>query len=329
MAFFSYLVDPLWCYSHSNRFNLKQEPIDDRQLKTNYLAFGNRAYDTLIIGNSRVEMMDQNDFGTNAFNYATGGMAPKEYGEYISYAAKVNGRPFARIIMGMSFVHSNEKLNYITGNPPSHYFDTSNKPFYRYVSLFGADVFRHAWSNAKHSHERKTNMYFDRGNVFRVQRENLNYDKLMPPRLKEARDSYRDYEYLTELKQILRDIRKANPDSRISIFTPPVAKPLFCAMVEEGRLDDYERWLRDLVAVSREVHHFEYLNSVTRESGTNFFDGSHYYPEIGKVMAHFIMGIPDVERAPDFGILLDNTNIDAQLEVIRKSATECTSSQGV
>ena len=231
--------------------------------------------------------------------------------------------------MGMSFVHSNEKLNYITGNTPSHYFDTSNKPFYRYVSLFGADVFRHAWSNAKHSHERKTNMYFDRGNVFRVQRENLNYDKLMPPRLKEARDSYRDYEYLAELKQILRDIRKANPDSRISIFTPPVAKPLFCAMVEEGRLDDYERWLRDLVAVSREVHHFEYLNSVTRESGTNFFDGSHYYPEIGKVMAHFIMGIPDVERAPDFGILLDNTNIDAQLEVIRKSATECTSSQGV
>jgi hypothetical protein len=133
--------------------------------------------------------MDQNDFGKNAFNYATGGMAPKEYGEYISYAAKANGRPFARIIMGMSFVHSNEKLGYITGNPPSHYFDTSNKPFYRYVSLFGADVFRHAWSNAKHSHERKTNMYFDRGNVFRVQRENLNYDKLMPPRLKEARDS--------------------------------------------------------------------------------------------------------------------------------------------
>jgi hypothetical protein len=100
-------------------------------------------------------------------------------------------------------------------------------------------------------------------------------------------------------------------------------------MVEEGKLDDYERWLRDLVEVSGEVHHFEYLNSVTRDRGENFFDGSHYYPEIGKVMAHFIMGSPDVERPPDFGILLNKANIDAQLEVIRKSAEECTTAQGV
>lgn len=41
-------------------------------------------------------------------------------------------------------------------------------------------------------------------------------------------------------------------------------------MVEEGKLDDYERRLRDLVDVNGEIYHFEYLNSVTRDNGQNF-----------------------------------------------------------
>jgi hypothetical protein len=268
--------------------------------------------------------MDQNDFGTDTFNYAAGGMAPREFGEYITYARETNGKPFANIVIGMSFAHSNEKLSYITGNPPSHYIATSNKPLYRYTSLLGADIFKYARANVWLLTERKTTMYFDRGNVLRVQREFVNYESLMPPRLKEARDSFRDYIYLADLKQIMLDIRKANPGSKIRIFTPPVAKPLFCAMAEEGRFDDYEHWLRDLVEVNEEVYHFEYLNSVTRDNGTYFVDGSHYYPEVGKVIARFVMGNSDVRRPPDFGIILNKTNIDSHIEIIRRSTVECT-----
>lgn len=95
-------------------------------------------------------------------------------------------------------------------------------------------------------------------------------------------------------------------------------------MLEEGRLDDYERWLRDLVDVNGEIYHFEYLNSVTRDNGQIFFDGSHYYPEVGKVIAQFVMENPDVERPSDFGMEISKSNIDARLEIIRKTVTECT-----
>ena len=33
----NYLVDPLWTFSHSNRFNNAQNGFDERQQKTNYI----------------------------------------------------------------------------------------------------------------------------------------------------------------------------------------------------------------------------------------------------------------------------------------------------
>ena len=41
------------------------------------------------------------------------------------------------------------------------------------------------------------------------------------------------------------------------------------------------------------------------------------------------MGVPDIVKSSDFGILLNETNIDAQLEAIRKSAEEGKTARGV
>ena len=33
----NYIVDPLWMFDHSNKFNQKQDGFDERQQKTNYI----------------------------------------------------------------------------------------------------------------------------------------------------------------------------------------------------------------------------------------------------------------------------------------------------
>ena len=35
----NFIVDPLWLFNHSNKFNQKQGSYDERQLKSNYLYY--------------------------------------------------------------------------------------------------------------------------------------------------------------------------------------------------------------------------------------------------------------------------------------------------
>ena len=46
-------------------------------------------------------------------------------------------------------------------------------------------------------------------------------------------------------------------------------------MIQSGRWEDYKRWLHDAVDVFGEVHHFMYLNSVTKNLD-NYMDGHHF-----------------------------------------------------
>lgn len=52
-----------------------------------------------------------------------------------------------------------------------------------------------------------------------------------------------------------------------------------------------------------------YSNSVTMKLD-NFYDLGHFHPHVGKLIAHRIAGIPDKEIPQDFGILIDEKNID-------------------
>ena len=104
------------------------------------------------------------------------------------------------------------------------------------------------------------------------------------------------------------------------VYTTPVSEPYFCAMVKENRLPEYERWLRDLVDVYGQVWHFEYLHSVARDYGNTFCDAHHFYPWVGALMAHKVTGEPDPRIPPDFGVLLDRSNIEQRLADIRRDA---------
>ena len=70
----NFIVDPLWLFNHSNKFNQKQGSYDERQLKSNYLYYNLKDnFDGILLGSSRATYVDQNDFeNMKIFNYSVG-----------------------------------------------------------------------------------------------------------------------------------------------------------------------------------------------------------------------------------------------------------------
>jgi hypothetical protein len=60
-----------------------------------------------------------------------------------------------------------------------------------------------------------------------------------------------------------------------------------------------------------------YPNSITNDS-SNYFDGHHFYPEVGTMIAHRIdgtnQGVPK-----DFGIYVTNENIAEHIEFVQEA----------
>src|SRR5512136_363747 len=80
VAGFNFYMDPLWCFAQTNCRNRFTPSVDARQQKTNSVTFGRHRYDMLIIGSSRTEHVNPEDFvGYHAFNYAAPSMYPEEY----------------------------------------------------------------------------------------------------------------------------------------------------------------------------------------------------------------------------------------------------------
>ncbi len=125
------------------------------------------------------------------------------------------------------------------------------------------------------------------------------------------------YEYNPDYKKVLLQLKEKYPDTQFIIFTTPISTPLFQALVEEGRLADYEQWLTDVIDVFGGVYNFMYPNTVTNDI-TNYFDGHHFYPEVGTMIAHRIdgtlTGVPE-----DFGQYVTKENLEDHLRNVEQT----------
>ena len=126
------------------------------------------------------------------------------------------------------------------------------------------------------------------------------------------------YVYNPDYKNILLHLKEKNPDTQFIIFTTPISTPLFQALVEEGRLPDYEQWLIDVIDVFGGVYNFMYPSSLTNDI-TNYFDGHHFYPEMGTMIAHRIDGTRQ-EVPDDFGQYVTKENIEEHFEFVEYKA---------
>jgi hypothetical protein len=325
VALFNYVIDPLWCFDHRNRWNQEQVGFNERVQKTNLVTFKNFNYRSLLIGSSRVAVLNQNYFkSVGAFNYAAATMVPDEYDSYIRYARGKNGRSFSTILVGMDFfgTNANYKKFYDT---PEQYISAANSFLYRYKILLTYDTLRYAKNNLNAGGSTVRGTY-DRCNIRTPKIHSL-----------ESRDSLvgnqliwystlgygKSYRYDEKLKEKLLKLKADNPGSQFIVFTTPISKPLFCLMVKSNRLPDYERWLRDLVDVFGSFYNFMDLNTVTRDYLRTFSDCDHMNPKGGELLAHRVLGIPDTSLPADFGKLVTQDTIEETIASMREQCAAC------
>lgn len=139
----NYIVDPFWCFQHEVPFGRYQTMFDERQQKTNYLAFREVDFDTVILGNSRVTYMDPRAVPGRAFNYAASSMKPYEFLPYLRFAARRSASPLNTIVLGMSFVDTNAQSR-LTFDTPEEYIARATSFGFRYKSLLNVELLRHS-----------------------------------------------------------------------------------------------------------------------------------------------------------------------------------------
>ncbi len=323
IGLFNYFIDPLWCFSHSNALNNHQPGFNERQQKTNRALFtGLKRYDTLLLGSSRTAYIDQHDFkGMEVFNYAADNMLPWEYEKWIDIATEIKGAPFKNIIIGIDFFGTAENYDAVIrrfygGKVPGDYFETAQKPLYRFKSLLSYDALKHAVESVRRTFHPTISDY-DRKNVRHC--NIIVSDETREHHIERDIDEYKEhltknYHYRSGWKRMLERLKRRYPGTRFIIFTTPVSKPFFeTFIIEANHMREYKRWLKETVETMGSLYHFMDLNSVTTDLD-NFFDAHHLYAPAARWVAHRISGTDAPGIPADFGKRLTRENIDRYLE---------------
>lgn len=317
---FNFTIDPLWTFSHTNKFNNKQDGFDERQQKTNYIytrSLDN--YDGILLGSSRATFINQKDFtNMNIYNYSSSALLPSEYKGYIDFAKKIKGKDFKYIIIGSDFFGTNELKKKVFDS--EFYVKNTENIFYKYKMLLSIHTFKKSIRSVENSIY-QNEQYYDRNNIKyykrvseeeRIRRFNRNIKKHT------SELSGESYKYNNEYINILKEIKNDNPNTKFIVYTSAITADLLNSIIKNAeREKEYERWLKELVSVFGEVEHFMTINTITKNL-QNYPDDDHAYPDVVKLIANKLSNTENSDIPDDFGILLTKDNIDLELIEIKK-----------
>ena len=210
VGIFDYFMDPLWCFSHSHRWNNAQLDLNDRQQKTNALVFQKPDFDSIMLGTSICTFINHNDFkGMKLYNYAQPMMRPWEYSGYIANARKASGRELKNIVMGFDFFGS-KKSDFRLFDEPAKYYETANSFLYRYKTLFNMKTFDFSKRNLEQAREATRPVY--RRDYVRS-RPRKSAQKLTVSGQGAIDYDLKKYQYDDEIKNIAGRIKEGKPGS--------------------------------------------------------------------------------------------------------------------
>ena len=310
---FNYYVDPLWFGTHQNQSNQIQDNFNERQQKTTHITYNEIDYDSLLFGSSRTTYINQHNFpNMEVYNYAVSNMSIQEFSGYIDYAKELKNSDFDNLILGLDFFASNKNREI---QDPLMTIEQVNEPFYRLKNLMSIDTIELSVNNLKASHTEEYNFQrnYSRSNVAvpgEVNKEEV-ADRVRETVKTYQNDFYGDtYEYNEQYKLELEKLVIENSQTEFLVFTTPVTEEVFQVLYEENRIEDYKKWLQDIIDVFGGVHHFMYINSVTANYQEHYYDGHHFLPHVGDYMIYKMFDIENTSVPQDFGIYLTDENID-------------------
>lgn len=328
-ATLNFIFDPLWCFPNINRFTRVSTIIDQRLQKTNLLTFGDNGYDAVIIGSSRSELLNQNEFGAyKTFNYAVPAITCREYLSYLNYFKGKNGKVPKAIFIGLDFFSTSRNIP-TKSKDAQLYFSESNERMYRIKKLLGIDTLR-ILINARFNNEQY--FKYDRlDNLLvpgAISTEEL--QRIFAIRLnmfKQTFYSRSSYRYDESVTTVYAELVRSNPESTLIAFITPESQQLYEYLIKSGRFNDYARWLQDVVTAFGGVYNFMYVNTITRDP-SNYVDADHFYPRVGTLIAHKLAGVSDVKIPADFGVYVTRDNLTEHLEFLRRQADSIMQDEG-
>lgn len=316
----NYIIDPLWTFKHSNKFNNTQDGFDERQQKSNFI-FNNglKDFNGILLGSSRSTFINQNSFrNMKIYNYALNAMKPNEYKDYINFAKKSKDKDFEYIIIGLDFFGTN-LLTEAKIEKPQYYINTAQSSFYKYKMLLSLSTLKKSFKNIKNSLFGEK-LFYDRNNIKyqsvvseseRIKRFSMNMIS-QPSNFNGAK-----YIYNNEYINILKELKNENPNTKFIIFTSAITSDLLVSILkDEKRINEYERWLKETLEVFTEINHFMTINSITTNLN-NYPDADHAYPNIVSLIAKKLSEKNSDDIPKDFGVLLTKGNIDNYIEGLK------------
>ena len=326
---FNYFMDPLWCFRVSHPYNQYQAEIDERKQKTNYVTYNSFNYRGLLIGSSRCAFIPQDSFrDLSVYNYSVNGICLGEIAPFTNYAKKRNGREFEYIFLGLDF----ENASLGDADPSiaaaaEKNIEESNSIFYRIKTLISIDTARHAFKNLLNC-RKKPWRYYDRNNIQHVKKhtreELIGIYTMHLRQYMDKKSRYRLFSFNPGYRVALEQYKRENKGSIIIPFIAPTVTPFMEMIVANGLLDDYFRWISDILDVFGEVYLFMYPNEVTGDYFNNFFDPIHTYPETGRKIVDAIYN-NRIRGDSNFGIMLTRSNFKEKrpvLELLMKNVRD-------
>ncbi|GAE44107.1 hypothetical protein JCM21738_789 [Mesobacillus boroniphilus JCM 21738] len=279
-----------------------------------------------MLGSSRSTYINQHKFkDLKVYNLSVSSMYVEEYMEYIEYAKKRNGEPFKYIFLGLDFFAANQFRAKITNEQAEFYINQANSYLYRLKTLASFDTLDLSVPVLKSSLQDKPTFvdhrYYNRKNVaypFPVT------DELRKMRIEtivvEFFKKDEPYKYDPNIKKILNEIIKANPDTKFIVYTTPVtASRLMIQLENEDYKLGFTKWLRDLVETFGEVHHYMRINEGTLQL-ENFSDSHHFIPSFGNKIVNEIWN--ERGKEPELGVVLSKKNIDREIMKLESDIRE-------
>ncbi|MDD2365358.1 MAG: hypothetical protein PHN84_04270 [Desulfuromonadaceae bacterium] len=252
--------------------------------------------------------------GKKAFNFSVNAMMPDEYKDYAAFFRKFNGHAPKIIIVGLDFFSTNGNFHGYEYSAPAEYFKNAEDPFWRYFTLLSLDSFSYSIRNIRQTIRPNKLNFYDRRLIKTavVIPESAKQNFVDKDLSMFKRDFYGNTYRYRDLREVYGEFLSDNPYSRFIVFTTPDSLQLWKLLLKEGRLEDYLRWLGDIIEIFGEVYDFMGDNSFTSNSD-NYMDGHHFYPQAGKIISNGIMS--QSFKSP--GILVNKRNYPAHSSRIR------------
>lgn len=322
---FNYWMDPLWNFSHAHEYNDVQLVTDEREQKTANQIYVPKTEDTLLLGSSRSTYIHHDGFKDwKVYNYSVANLSMREYYTMMDFAFEQNP-DYERVILGVDFFKSSTQEAEAPRSIQNH-VKRVTQPFYRAKNLLSFDLMKTSAQNLQMSADdeiTEDRLYNREGDAFarKLSEEETLSDT--EDKIKKFESTFygKSYTYYPRYKEIMKKVHDLHPEAEKMVYTTPISSELFKSLVSTGLYEEYEIWLRDLVEVYGGVWNFMYPNSVTNDI-TNYYDGHHFYPEVGYYIASRMEQGDNAEAPEDFGVYVTPDTIDSHLKQVKKLVDE-------